>query len=63
MRQAYLIFDINEDLIRKALHKLNPNERDSIIDLVSDCFISGSDELIGHICNMFKVYFIHGSVP
>ena len=31
---------VNEELIRKALHKLKPNKRDSLFDLVSDCFIN-----------------------
>ena len=54
---------VNEELIRKALHKLKPNKRDSIFDLVSDCFISGPVELIGHITNLFKAYLMHGAVP
>ena len=54
---------VNEELIRKALNKLKTNKRDSLFDLVSDCFISGPDELIRHSTNLFKSYLTHGSVP
>ena len=54
---------INDEVIRKALNKLKPNKRDSIFNIVSDCLINGPDDLIPHSTNLFKIYFIHGSVP
>ena len=54
---------VDENLIKRALMKLKSNKRDSLHDILSDCYINGPDELATHLKNLIKTYLTHGIVP